>query len=186
MLAQCRQRCDALGLNADVSQQSFESFESFEYDRKFSDIILPVSSFTLIADFKIASTVLKRFANALETGGRLIVDVTTISALIDRGADRRQWRSSNGDLLSLEGHRIQTHWMNQTIQTAYRYERWRDGQLIETQIDLMQQHFWGVEELRLLLEATGFSDISVTPDYQTGKAIASNARSLTFEARRHA
>lgn len=179
MLGQCRARCTALGLACDLTQQSFELFV---YDRTFAAIVLPVSSFTLIARFETAAACLRRFHDALQPGGRLIFDVTPLASLGHRGDDRRQWQSPGGDLLTIEGVRVQTNWIEQSIAYTIRYERWRDGTLVQSQLERMRQRFWGVEEMRLLLGSIGFSGITITPDYAEGKSVTSATRTLTYEA----
>jgi hypothetical protein len=62
------------------------------------------------------------------------------------------------------------------------YEPWRDNRLVETHLEPMAQRYWGSEEFRLVLEASGFSQVSVVGDYDRGRPLKANARSLTFEA----
>jgi hypothetical protein len=98
--------------------------------------------------------------------------------------DLTGWTAPNGDLLTLEGVRSRTDWFRQRPETTYRYERWRDHQLIETQIDIMAQRFWGLDEFRMTLEAAGFADISVVGDYDRSRGVRSGDRGWTFEARK--
>jgi hypothetical protein len=65
-----------------------------------------------------------------------------------------------------------------------RYERWRDSRLVETHMEPMAQRYWGLEEFRLVLEASGFGQVSVMGDYHRGRPLRPNTRSLTFEAAR--
>lgn len=179
MLGRCRTRCEALGLEADLSQQRFEDFV---YDRRFAAIVLPVGSFTLIADVAVALDVLRRFHACLEPGGLLMVDLQPLSALARPITDRRDWTAANGDLLTLEGDGTGTDWLRQTFATRYRYERWRDNRLVETQIDPMVQRAWGLTEFELALRQSGFGEVRAIGGYNRSRGPRAGDRVLTFEA----
>lgn len=179
MLDRCRARCDAAGVQADLTAQRFEDFV---YDRRFAAIVLPVGSFTLIGDVAVALAVLKRFHGALEPGGLLLLDLQPLSMLARPIQDRRQWTTPEGDLLTLEGTGTGTDWMLQTFETRYRYERWRDHRLVETQIDPMIQRAWGRTEFELALAVAGFGEVRVSGGYDRSRGPRSSDRVLTFEA----
>ena len=126
--------------------------------------------------------VLQRFHDHLEPGGVLVLDIQGLAALPDRGDDRRRWTAPNGDLLTLEGVRTRTDWFRQRVETTQRYERWRDHHLIETQIDVMAQRYWGLDEFRLALGTAGFGDVSVCGNYDRSRGVRGSDRTWTFEA----
>jgi len=70
----------------------------------------------------------------------------------------------------------------QPLAARYRYERWRDHRLVETQIDPMVQRAWGVAEFELALRQSGFSDVRVIGGYNRSRAPRAGDRVLTFEA----
>lgn len=179
MLDRCRARCDALGLAPDLT---LGRYEDFAYDRRFAAVIVPAGSFTLIADFAVAMAVLRRFHAHLEPGGLLMIDLQSLAALKAPIEDRRSWTAGNGDLLTLEGIGTGTDWLRQTFATRYRYERWRDHRLVETQIDPMMQRAWGVGEFELALGAAGFRDVRVIGGYDRSRPARASDRVLTFEA----
>lgn len=179
MLERCRARCAERGFTPDLRQQRFEDFH---YDGKFGAILVPVGTFTLIDDVAVAQAVLRRFRDALEPGGIVVLDLQGLSFLAHTGDDRRRWTAENGDLLTVEGIRTKTDWLTQRREAMLRYERWRDYRLVETHMEPMAQRYWGLEEFRLVLEASGFGQVSVVGDYDRGRPIRSSARSLTFEA----
>lgn len=179
MLARAQARCDAAGVTADLSQQGFEDFV---YEHPFAAVVLPVGSFTLIGDVAVALAVLRRFHAALEPGGLLMVDLPPLSMIGRPIQDRRSWTTPDGDLLTLEGIGTGTDWLRQTYQTRYRYERWRDHCLVETQIDPMIQRAWGRTEFELALAASGFGEIRVSGDYNPSRGVRQSDRVLTFEA----
>jgi len=182
MLERCRAKCAAAGHNPPLSQQRFEDFR---YADPFAAILVPVGTFTLIDDFAVAMSVLRRFRDHLLPGGRLVLDLQSLGFLAQSaGFDLRSWTAENGDLLTIHGQRVATDWLRQRIEGRTRYERWRDNVLVETHLEPMAQRHWGLEEMRLALGATGFGDITVIGDYDRARAPRAGDRTLTFEARR--
>ncbi|MET0273534.1 MAG: class I SAM-dependent methyltransferase [Phenylobacterium sp.] len=179
MLDRCRARCAERGYAPDLSRQRYEDFA---YDRRFGAILVPVGSFTLIDDVAVAMAVLRRFHDHLEPGGVLVLDIQGLAFLASAKDDRRRWTAPNGDLLTIEGVRVKTDWLAQRAEATYRYERWRDGVLVESQFELMAQRYWGLAEFRLALEAAGFTDVTVTGGYDRRRGPRAGDRVLTFEA----
>jgi hypothetical protein len=105
-----------------------------------------------------------------------------LNFLAGRVDDRRRWTAANGDLLTCEGVRTATDWLRQRAETTYRYERWLDGALVESQIDVMAQRYWGLDEFRLALEAAGFGGVSVVGGYDRRRGPRESDRGWTFEA----
>ena len=111
-----------------------------------------------------------------------MLDIQPLSFLAHTGDDRRRWTAENGDLLTVEGIRTATDWLTQRREAMLRYERWRDNRLVETHMEPMAQRYWGLEEFRLVLESTGFSQVSVVADYKRDRSPRATTRTLTFEA----
>ena len=184
MLDRCRTRAAEVGFDPGLSRQRYEDFS---YDRRFGAILIPVGSFTLIDDFAVAMDVLRRFHDHLEPGGALVIDLQGLNFLASTTArDRRRWTTPDGDLLTLEGDRVVTDWLRQRAEMSYRYERWRDHQLVESQIDVMAQRYWGLDEFRLALEAAGFGGVTVCGGYDRRRGPRESDRVWTFEAVRPA
>jgi SAM-dependent methyltransferase len=181
MLERCRARCAEASFAPDLTRQRYEDFA---YDRKFAAILIPAGSFTLIDDFAVAIGVLRRFHDHLEPGGVLVLDIQGLNFLASQAQDRRRWSAPSGDLLTLQGDRTLTDWLGQRAEATYRYERWRDGTLVESQIDVMAQRYWGLDEFRLALEAAGFEGVTVCGGYDRTRGPRQADRVWTFEARR--
>jgi SAM-dependent methyltransferase len=179
MLDRCRARCAEAGFAPDLSRRRYEDFA---YGRRFGAILIPVGSFTLVDDFAVAMEVLRRFHDHLEPGGVLVLDMQGLNFLAGGAPDRRRWTSPDGDVLTCEGVRTHTDWLRQRAETTYRYERWRDGRLAETELDVMVQRYWGLDEFRLALEAAGFGDVTVCGGYDRSRAPRPADRVWTFEA----
>ena len=181
MLERCRTKCAEHGHNPPLSQQRFEDFR---YPEPFAAILVPAGTFTLIDDFAVAMSVLRRFRDHLEPGGLLVLDMQSLGFLAHTGEDLRSWTAENGDLLTIHGKRVATDWLAQRIEGRTRYERWRDNVLVESHLEPMIQRHWGVEEMRLALGAAGFGDIAVIGEYDRSRPVRASDRGITFEARR--
>lgn len=181
MLDRCQARCCAAGFAPDLTRQSFADFA---YDRRFAAIVVPAGSFTLIGDFAEAMAILARFHDHMSPGGLLVLDIQPLSYLAHTSEDRRSWTAENGDLLTCEGKLTAVDWLEQRAMRGYRYERWREGRLIDSQLETMVQRYWGREEFALALKSASFEVTEISGDWRRGQPLRPNARTLTFVARR--
>lgn len=180
MLAYCRTACESRSLPASLSRQTFEAFS---YDERFEAILVPLGSIQLVTDYEAALGVLKRFHDHLAPGGRLILDLDAIDGFLDAPHSVRTWKAGD-DLLTLTADRIDTDYVGQTTTTSLRYEHWRAGKLVDSEIDLFGLRWWGVAEFELALRAAGFVEVTACGDYQHGRRPHKGAGIITFEARR--
>ncbi|WP_292896813.1 class I SAM-dependent methyltransferase [Nitratireductor sp.] len=178
MVAYCRRECDARGLPSPVD---IARFEDFEYETRFGAIIIPAGSFQLITEPRQALSVLERFRKALLPGGRLILDLDALACLADTALAARHWQTRD-DLLSLVESRVETCFQRQTTLSQLRYEHWRDGRLVASEIQLFHLRLWGLLEFELALRSAGFVQVDVFADYRTESALAPGASIFTFEA----
>ncbi|WP_197744899.1 class I SAM-dependent methyltransferase [Candidatus Nitrosacidococcus tergens] len=181
MLSHCRDECCKRNLPLNLTRQTFEEFS---YDKNFATIVIPAGSFQLVTDEAAAVAVLKRFYDHLAPNGRLIIDLDPIGGILAPSGPIRSWTTENGDLLTLTDNRVETNYLLQTTLSHSRYEHWRDGALIATELDLFKLRWWGVNKFRLALEAVGFSDVHVLGNYQHARAPQPEDEIFTFEARR--
>lgn len=167
MLAQCRKACDARGINPDLRRATFEEFD---YDERFGAIICPVGAFTLIDDYARACDVLRRFHAHLRPGGRLYVDLMPLGYLTRRmEAFSRAWTTPEGDVLRYESAPAEQDLMAQRRVTHDRYERWRDGRLVEQELEVLATRVWALHEFELALRAAGFATVDICGDYRPGR-----------------
>jgi len=68
---------------------------------------------------------------------------------------------------------------NQTT-SFLRYEKWRDGGLIATELQRFRLQYWSLTEFERLLADAGFTDISVTADYRDDHRPGPDSRGWTF------
>lgn len=186
MLALCRAECAARGLSPELALARFEDFVVAEPQVA---IVIPAGSIQLVTDPAETERVLRRFFGALRPGGRLIFDLDSLAALADREPSARRWvdpgdanGSGAGDALTLLGTHESSDWSAQTHTTQLRYERWRDGRLIDSELDLFTLRLWGHFEMVTLLGAVGFENITVSADYQYGVRPGPDTSVVTVEA----
>lgn len=178
MLAICAERAQGRGLSPVLTRARFQDLA---LGRRFAAIIVPASSFTLLDRFDEALEALARLRDHLEPGGRLLVDLPPMSAF-DGQPPERSWTAANGDLLTLRSSRAETDVIGQRRVHHDRYERWRDGRLIETEIERFAYRLWGMEEFRFALGAAGFAEITVCANFRPGRAPRAGDQILNFEA----
>ena len=180
MLAVCRRNAEQRGLAPKLAQARFQDFA---FDQSFAALIVPTSSFVLVDDFDDALAVLERFREALAPGGLLMVDLPPMSFLEAPGGVRT-WMAANGDLLRMRSERVVSDPIGQRRVNHDTYERWRDGRLIDSQLELFAYRVWGLKEFEMALAAAGFSDIEVSANYRPGRAPRPTDGILNFTARR--
>ena len=167
MLARCREAADARGLNAPLSRQRLQEFD---FDERFAAIVSPVGGFTLIDDYAEALAVLRRFHDHLRPGGRLFVDIMPLAYLTSPVTHHvRSWTTPGGDQLTITSSRLELDLLRQRKVTLDRYDRWRGGKLIESELEMLATRLWALKEFELTLKEAGFADISVCGDYQVGR-----------------
>lgn len=183
MLEVCRRHCAARGLSPDLRQARFQDFA---YPQRFAAILVPVGTFTLLDEVDEAMAVLRRFFDHLAPGGRLMIDLMPLAYLTNERPDIRTWTTASGDVLRIEGRAVEIDLLSQRRVTHDRYERWREGRLVEAELEVMAFRLWGLKEFELALAAAGFEAVSVGADHQPGRRPTRSSRILNFEALRPA
>nr|QQZ50537.1 hypothetical protein JKL49_03030 [Phenylobacterium glaciei] len=126
---------------------------------------------------------LRRFREALAPGGLLLVDLPPLS-FFEAPSGVRAWTAVNGDLLRMRSERVVTDPIGQRRVNHDTYERWRDGRLIDSQLELFAYRVWGWKEFEMALAVAGFTDIEVAANYRPGRTPKPNDGILNFAARR--
>ncbi len=178
MLAYCETACMERGLKANLNKQSFSDFK---YAKLFSAVIIPAGSIQLVSGIKEAVVILRRLYDALEKGGRLILDLDSIRWLSAPAGVMRRWQDGD-DMLTLREERLETDFANQTTTSLLCYEQWRGGKLVQTEIETFALRFWGVSEMELALLAAGFHSVMIHAGYVRDGTVTSDSEIFTFEA----
>lgn len=178
MLDRCRAECEARGLRAELSVGTFDSIDQAS---EYAAIIIPAGSIQLVLDPAATRAIAEGFLRALRPGGRFILDLDSLHALAETDPWARSWHDGD-DLLTLSAVTESVDVSAQTTVSQLRYERWHGGALAETELEQFALRLWGVNEMRLLLESVGFSDIRVHADYRRDATPTADTRVVTLEA----
>ncbi len=63
-----------------------------------------------------------------------------------------------------------------------KYEKWRNGALVQTELQRYALRWYGVEEFKYILESVGFSTVIVCADFEDGKIPTSGNQKLVYQA----
>ncbi|MCR8846419.1 class I SAM-dependent methyltransferase [Paenibacillus sp. SC116] len=181
MLAVCRQHCEERGLQANLVQADLQQLS---LSHQYEAIIIPCGSFLLIEDRQQSLDVLKRLYEHLQPGGRLILDLFLPDANFEVGsfAGTSTFHFPNGDLITMESKLVEADLFNQFKVSHLKYEKWRNGNLVQTELQRFAIRWYGLEEFKLVLESIGFSDVVVSADYVDGRQPSHAKQCYTFEA----
>lgn len=179
MLEYCRQECLGRGLPTPLTCQTFEHFS---YDQRFAAIIMPAGSFQLITETASAMSLLRRFRDHLQPGGRLIMDIDPIESIVAETSSARSWTVGGDGLLTLTSHRAEIDYVKQTTISHLHYQHWRNGNLQSAELDLFHLRWWGVDELAFALREAGFVNVVVSGNYQHGRQPRKGDQIISFEA----
>lgn len=181
MLASCRQRCEERQLAANLVESNLQELSLPD---KYEAIIIPCGSFLLIENREESIQALKRLYDHLQPGGRLMLDLFLPDPNFDCGpiGGTSTFSFPNGDIITMEAKLVEADFYNQYKVTYLKYEKWRNGTLIQTELQRFALRWYGVEEFKLVLESIGFSDVVISADFEYGKAPTNANQKFVYEA----
>ncbi len=181
MLASCRQRCKERELNPSLYQSDLREL-SLPY--KYEAIIIPAGSFLLIENREDSIQVIKKLYEHLETGGKLILDLFLPEDNLQVGGyeGTSTFHTSNGDIITMEGKLVEFDFLNQYKVSYVKYEKWRKGELVQSELQRFALRWYGVEEFKLVLEKIGFSKIVISANFIEGKQPTNSKQQIVYEA----
>ncbi|MFE4367921.1 class I SAM-dependent methyltransferase [Streptomyces sp. NPDC056835] len=178
MLERCREHCRERGLPEPELHAA--DMASFVRPEVYGAVVMPAGSIRNIAGRELTLQTLDSFRQSLLPGGLLIVDV----------AAPRMATENN----SVQIHQKDPHVLTvQEVAAVYdpisnrrtqylRYEKWRDGDLVTTELHQFCHQLWGLDEFEELLAEVGYTDIRVTADYHEGSTPGPATGDWTFHA----
>jgi len=179
MLKICRRNCAERGLSTHLFKGMMESFS---LDTTYEAIIVPTGSFLLLHKREDSIQALKNFYNHLSNGGRIIIDIFLQTNVSIGEVSTRSWETENGEMITLESKALEIDDINQFTMSHNRYEKWRNGELIQTELEQFHLRWYGIEEFKMILEKIGFEDIIISADYKHGEYPTDPGSIITFEA----
>lgn len=160
MLAECRKRLANRGLHAELVQQLIQELD---LPRRYGYIFLPDRAISLIYERDSAIQTLTRLHNHLLPGGVLALDVQMPGAQhfpLDQW--QSDWYTLPDGALMLDSLLFQLEEEGRLLRAAGRHERFVDGKLVETELDVYIERFYEEIEFSELLRTAGFADIRVS------------------------
>lgn len=177
MLALCRQHCRERGLDPVLRQADMTTFVE---PGAYSAVIIPAGSIALLDGRAATSEALDAFHRSLVPGGRLIVDVPAPQPVTGQ-EEMRYWRHGRY-LWTLQTMHVEYNPATNQKTRFLRYEKWKDGQLIKTELQDFRLQHWSVAEFTRLLADAGFTNIAVAADYDDGRQPGADTDDWTFRA----
>jgi SAM-dependent methyltransferase len=181
MLAVCRARCAERGLEPALHEADIRSLSLPD---RYEAIIVPAGSFLLIERREESLDALKRFREFLVPGGRLILDIELQTDFRTDVVSTRTWETPQGETITIESKLVEVNFVEQYTVSHLRYDKWRDGELVKTELQRFPLRWYGLEEFELVLKSVGFIDVVVSADYEHGRRPSHAEQTFTFEARR--
>lgn len=181
MLASCKIRCTERNLRPKLFKANMQNFS---LDNKYDAIIIPTGSFLLLENRDDAISALKCFKNHLKTGGELILDLFLPTDFDKKNIIIKTWETSDGSVITMENRLIYFSQLEQKSINYLRYEKWKEGKLLDTELQKFALRWFGVEEFKLILNEIGFSQICMTSNYQENRPPKSDEDLITFHAKK--
>ena len=179
MLNLCHKNCEKRGLHPKLFQGRMETFD---LNSKYDAIIVPTGTFLLLYEREDSLKALKNFYRHLSDGGRLLIDIFLQTDMEMDKVTTKTWETNDGDSITLETKTVGVDYIKQYTTLHNRYEKWKNGVLIETELERFPLRWYGIEEFKMLLESVGFEDIVLSADYKYGEYPTNSEQTITFEA----
>lgn len=179
MLSICQNNCDIRGLKPKLFE---DKMETFSIETEYEAIIVPTGTFLLLHKREASLAALKNFYHHLADKGKLILDIFLQTDVAIDKVSTRTWELTNNEMITLESKLVEVDYINQYTVGHNRYEKWRQGELVQTELERFPLRWYGIEEFKMLLEQVGFEEIIISTDYQYGKYPTKSSEMITFEA----
>jgi hypothetical protein len=142
---------------------------SLSLPQRYEAIIVPAGSFLLIEGREESLGALQRFREHLMPGGRLILDLGLQTDFRVGTISTGTVETPQGETITTESNVVEVSFLEQYSVSHLRYEKWRDGTLLRTEMQRFALRWYGLEEFELVLKSLGFSEVVVSADYEYGK-----------------
>lgn len=179
MLEALKQKAAILHLNPRVWQEFIQDFTS---QKMYMLIFIPFSSLGLITNKNELKQALAKMYKSIAPGGRFVFDIDTVASLPEpcgiwrRGSHTRK-DGSRVIINTLTSYQPET----QLFKSVCRYESVDNNQMIETETEDFQQYLFHYDEMEILLQNAGFSNIIKYQDYSKKPTLDQNTHLLIYE-----
>lgn len=180
MLEICEQECQARSLAPKLEQKDLSQLKVETY---YSAIIMPTGSFMLLDQ---AMQVLRKFYDALQDDGILIFDLEPFKAFEEGKQSTSVLPINEDEGIVLNMSNMQHDPIFQFTKTLLKYEHYKNGSLVESEIQDFVLYYYGLREIEYMLKEVGFASIEFIANYKEGKMISSDAEIITVIAKKDA
>lgn len=182
MLALCREKARALGLRPTLHEQRMQALD---LPRRYRTIIVPSSSFQLLADPADASEAMRRFFAHLDPGGALVMPF-----MIPENTATTNWKVSAEAVRPEDGARVRrssrsTYDVVTQVQHEWdRFEVLRDSTVVTSEEPLRSDVRWYTQEQAVALYlAVGFRQIRIVRGFTEEPATGTSTIFSVFGTR---
>ncbi|MBE9106681.1 class I SAM-dependent methyltransferase [Nostoc cf. edaphicum LEGE 07299] len=181
MLAACRKHCIDRNLNPVLHQGCVENLD---ISGRYSAIAVSFGSFMLLEKRTAAVAALQAFARHLEPQGRIFIDLELPIEDFKTENIVKQLLPINcpdGSTILLQST-SRIDWLNQVNTTVIRYEKWKEGKLVATELQNLSLHWFGRDEFIMCLRENGYKEIALCANYTDHLKPNSYKDTLCFSA----
>ena len=180
MLAICRHKADALGLQVILHHAAMESFS---LERRYRTIFVPFGSFMLLGDVEKARRALACFREHLKPGGCAVIPLH-LPWLHDVGVEPAppgEWRlrrvasRPEDDAVVRCYELVERDFDRQLQRVQLRFEVVEAGEIVRTEASSQTLRWFTQEEFAALLHEAGFSQVTALEAYAWNPADAGSA-----------
>jgi SAM-dependent methyltransferase len=182
MLRICRENLAAAEVEADIFVADMTEYRD---PGRFAAAVVAIGSIVLMRDREAVVAALRNLRESLRPGGECYVDVVPPTSFADKGG-LRHWWDGERELLTLQAMHVDVDHAAQRVRRWLRYELWRDGRLVDTQVQISVLLCFGVREFEQLMREAGFEDVVVFADYDREAEPTEQAGIWTYHATRPA
>ena len=179
MLALCRQHCADRGLDPVLREADMTTVAEPD---AYQAVIIPAGSIMLLDGQDAAPRTLAAFRAALVPGGRLILDLDVPSRPDGPAITSARYWQRDPYLWTLQAMHTSYDPVVNQVTSLLRYEKWRDGGLVATELQRFRLQYWTLPEFGRMLTDAGFTDVTVTADYRDGRPPGPRDQVWTFYA----
>ncbi len=181
MLQACHARCEKKGLHPKLYQQFLQDLE---LPRQYGYIFIPAGSFGLLINPEDATEGLRRLYQHLLPDGKLILEIETTFAQPEAPGKWHEWRITRPDSAEIVFSALPAYDEKSQLQhDIHRYQLFKNGKLIESEVEYFLLRLYEPARFQGLLEDTGFTAVRVTGAY-TDVTIEGNESVVVFQCRR--
>lgn len=162
MLEICRKKVKAQRFHTNLFNQKMEDMN---LGKKYKTIFAAGGTFQLLDRYDLAMKTLQNVYEALDEGSRFIADIYLPWQEII-GNQTNLWKSAGtvfrqGNSRFSASYYSQYHLKRQVIERVYCYEAFKDNVTRETEFSKLCLKWYSIQEFKLMLEKTGFTDIKI-------------------------